>query len=99
MENFGRRSLGIAGKDPVRNGGLVASRLDRCGFARRSPVARLFLGSVSLELIHKATCSVRVTRAREAFPRSGPIRLIVGTDGSTEADSVINAVSARLLAE
>ena len=61
----------------------------------RSPVARLFLGSVSLELIHKATCSVRVTRTREAFPRSGPLRLIVGTDGSTEADSVINAVAAR----
>ena len=36
----------------------------------RSRVARLFLGSVSLELIHKAACSVRVTRAGGA-PEKG----------------------------
>src|SRR5262245_32636908 len=29
----------------------------------RSRVARLFLGSVSLDLLHRARCSVRVTRA------------------------------------
>jgi nucleotide-binding universal stress UspA family protein len=64
----------------------------------RSPVARLFLGSVSLELIHKAPCSVRVARecaGIAASSRSGPIRLIIGNDGSTEAEAVIRAVAAR----
>jgi nucleotide-binding universal stress UspA family protein len=64
----------------------------------RSAVSRLFLGSVSLELIHKAQCSVRVTRAKESFPSSvsdEPIRLIIGTDGSTESDTVIRSVAAR----
>jgi nucleotide-binding universal stress UspA family protein len=61
----------------------------------RSPMARLFLGSVSLELIHKARCSVRVVRACGASPRSGPIRLIIGSDGSTEAEAVNRTVAAR----
>ena len=47
-----------------------------------SRVARLFLGSVSLELVHKAACSVRVARTRasngasvscsSASPRTSP---------------------------
>ena len=61
----------------------------------RSPVARLFLGSVSLELIHKAKCSVRVARESAATRYSGPVRLVIGNDGSTEADAVIHAVAAR----
>jgi len=61
----------------------------------RSPIVRLFLGSVSLELIHKASCSVRVTRARESSDADGPIRMIIGNDGSIEADAVIRAVAAR----
>lgn len=61
----------------------------------RSRVARLFLGSVSLELVHKAASSVRVARACAAPIRSGPVRLIIGNDGSTEAESVIRSVAAR----
>src|SRR5579862_5108260 len=57
----------------------------------RSPAARLFLGSVSLELIHKAKCSVRVARACAPPTRSGPIRLVIGSDGSTEANVVIHS--------
>ena len=61
----------------------------------RSRVARFFLGSVSLELIHKAACSVRVVRAGGLFANTGPIQIIVGNDGSTEAEKVIRAVAAR----
>ena len=61
----------------------------------RSPVARLFLGSVSLELIHKAACSVRVVRAGRSFIPRSPIRIIIGNDGSTEAEAVIQAVRKR----
>src|ERR1700745_56720 len=49
----------------------------------RSRVAGLFLGSVSLELIHKAPCSVRISRVRASAPANGPIRFVIGNDGST----------------
>jgi nucleotide-binding universal stress UspA family protein len=61
----------------------------------RSAVARLFLGSISLELVHKAPCSVRVTRACRAPTRSGPVRIIIASDGSIEAEAVVASVAAR----
>jgi nucleotide-binding universal stress UspA family protein len=61
----------------------------------RSAVARLFLGSVSMELIHKAPCSVRVTRMGGAPKADGPIRIVIGVDGSEEADMVSRSVAAR----
>jgi nucleotide-binding universal stress UspA family protein len=60
----------------------------------RSAVARLFLGSVALELIHKAACSVRVVRAGEPIACDPP-RIVVGTDGSPEAEAAIRSVAAR----
>jgi nucleotide-binding universal stress UspA family protein len=59
-----------------------------------SRVARLFLGSVSLELIHKARCTVRIARPRLS-PEPGPIRIIIGTDGSRQAEAVVRSVAAR----
>jgi nucleotide-binding universal stress UspA family protein len=64
----------------------------------RSRVARLFLGSVSAELIHKAACSVRVARTGRSCGLE-PIRIIIGNDGSTEAEAVIQAVARRLWPE
>ncbi len=61
----------------------------------RSLVGRLFLGSVSSELVHKAACSVRVARSGGSFTVGGPIRIIVGNDGSTEAEAVVQAVLKR----
>jgi nucleotide-binding universal stress UspA family protein len=59
-----------------------------------SRVARLFLGSVSLELVHKAACSVRVARAR-ASTGNGTVRIVIGNDGSSEAETVVSCVAAR----
>lgn len=61
----------------------------------RSRVARLFLGSVSLELIQKASCPVRVERRGAPTNRRGPIRIVIGTDGSPEADAVVRSVCSR----
>jgi nucleotide-binding universal stress UspA family protein len=58
----------------------------------RSALARALLGSVSHKLIREAPCSVRVARASH---REGPIRVLIGTDGSPEADRVIDDVSRR----
>ena len=60
----------------------------------RSPFAKLILGSVSTKLIRDATCSVRVARAVSAW-HQGPIRLLIGIDGSPEADMAVNEVCRR----
>jgi nucleotide-binding universal stress UspA family protein len=58
----------------------------------RSGIARVVLGSVSLRLVREAVCSVRVARPRR---HDGPIRLLVGNDGSYEAEAAINEVCRR----
>jgi len=61
----------------------------------RSRIGRLLLGSVSLELIHKAPCSVRVSRARGSSMPSGPIRIVLGNDGSFTSEAMIRFVATR----
>lgn len=60
----------------------------------RSALGRVFLGSVSLNVVNYAHCSVRVARC-SLGPQQGPARLVVGYDGSEYADAVIRAVGAR----
>jgi nucleotide-binding universal stress UspA family protein len=57
--------------------------------------ARTIVGNASLELVHQARCSVRVATG-SAAPNEGPIRLIVGNDGSAGAHSAILSVANRL---
>jgi nucleotide-binding universal stress UspA family protein len=61
----------------------------------RSGVRRLFLGSVCWELIHSATCAVRV--ARPGGPRNPdePVRIVIGVDGSDAASIALQSVTAR----
>jgi nucleotide-binding universal stress UspA family protein len=61
----------------------------------RSTIARMFLGSVSLELVHKAPCSVRITRSVGSSNPRGPIQLIIAHDGSPESEAIIHCVSGR----
>jgi len=58
----------------------------------RSPLGRLVLGSVSMKLVHEAPCSVRVARPGV---HTGAIRLLIGNDGSSEAEKVVDAVCSR----
>jgi len=58
----------------------------------RSALGRVLLGSVSLKLIREAPCSVRVARSSV---HGGPIRLLIGTDGSPEADTAVEEVRRR----
>jgi nucleotide-binding universal stress UspA family protein len=59
----------------------------------RSPLGRLVLGSVSSAVTREARCSVRVARALEH--RRDALRLLVGHDGSPEADRVVNEICRR----
>ena len=58
----------------------------------RSAVGRAILGSVSAKLIHEAPCSVRVARSHV---HDGPMRVLIGTDGSPEADNALSEVCRR----
>ena len=58
----------------------------------RSALARAVLGSVSLQLVREASCPVRVARA---INHNDPQRLLIGIDGSPEAEAAVREVCRR----
>jgi nucleotide-binding universal stress UspA family protein len=78
---------------------LMATRLDvdliAIGSHGHSTAGgRLILGSVSQRVLYDAPCPVRVARCVK--PRSdGPIRILVGFNGSADAEPALNAVTLR----
>jgi nucleotide-binding universal stress UspA family protein len=58
----------------------------------RSALGRVVLGSVSSKLVQEAPCSVRVARSSN---HDGPIRLLIGNDGSEEAEAVVDQICKR----
>jgi nucleotide-binding universal stress UspA family protein len=60
----------------------------------RTAVGRALLGSVSLDLVHHAHCSVRVVRPG-VEPHAGPLRIVVGVDGSPHSDAALRAITHR----
>ena len=59
-----------------------------------SVTERLFIGSVSQRVMTHASCSVRVARERKEY-NGRPLRLIVGFDGSTDAQAAVFEVASR----
>jgi nucleotide-binding universal stress UspA family protein len=55
---------------------------------------RLILGSVSQRVLYESRCAVRIARAPQSDV-DAPVRLIVGTDGSPDAEAAVDAVAAR----
>jgi len=64
----------------------------------RTALGRFFLGSISQWLLNEARCSVRVARGKIDEP-DFPVRLIVGLDGSQNADAAVEQVAARIWPE
>jgi nucleotide-binding universal stress UspA family protein len=60
----------------------------------RSALGRFMLGSVSQKVVTEARCSVRVVHDHVTHD-SAPIRLVVGVDGSADADAAVQAVAER----
>jgi nucleotide-binding universal stress UspA family protein len=61
----------------------------------RNAVGRLFLGSVSQNVLAHAACSVRVARTRERPSTAPPPRLLLAVDGSRCSNMAVDAVAAR----
>ena len=55
---------------------------------------RLILGSVSQRVLYDARCSVRVARCWEE-KRKGPVRIVVGFNGSQDSEVAVDAVASR----
>ena len=60
----------------------------------RSALGRFFLGSVSQRVVTEAHCSVRIARGRIQEPET-PIRILIGIDGSAEAEAAVKVVANR----
>lgn len=60
----------------------------------RSGLSRVLLGSVSSGVARDAGCSVRIVRSTDRR-RENVLRLMIGHDGSPEADNAVNAVCSR----
>ena len=60
----------------------------------RTALGRFFFGSVSQKVLQAANCAVRIARESR---RSGDeaARIIVGVDGSKDAEAAVNAIHAR----
>ena len=55
---------------------------------------RLILGSVSQRVLYDARCSVRVARCWEE-KRNGPVRIVIGFNGSQDSEVAVDAVASR----
>jgi nucleotide-binding universal stress UspA family protein len=55
---------------------------------------RLMLGSVSQKVVAQAPCSVRVSR-RAVAPVEGGVRIVIGMDGSADAEAAVESVASR----
>ncbi len=55
---------------------------------------RLILGSVSQRVLYEARCSVRVARCWQE-KRQGPVRIVVGFNGSQDSEVAVDAVASR----
>jgi nucleotide-binding universal stress UspA family protein len=62
----------------------------------RSALNRFILGSVSKSVVTDSAHSVRVTRGAVAQDLSRPPRIVIGVDGSTEAEQAVRAVGRRV---
>ncbi|MBS1788500.1 MAG: universal stress protein [Acidobacteria bacterium] len=60
----------------------------------RSAIGRLFLGSVSLKLVHDSPCSVRIAR-RHAETESDRVKLLLAIDGSRDSEEAAREVVVR----
>jgi nucleotide-binding universal stress UspA family protein len=60
----------------------------------RTALGRFFFGSVSQKVLHAANCSVRIARGK-GKNADEPVRIIVGVDGSKDAESAVKAITTR----
>lgn len=66
------------------------------GSQGRSALGRLLLGSVSKKVAEESSRSVRIARLAAVKGEGEPPRIMIGVDGSTEAERAVRAVGERV---
>jgi len=61
-----------------------------------SAVERVLIGSVSRKVLHHALCSVRIARSPNVVDQDSPPHLVIGFDGSLDAEIAIQEVANRV---
>jgi nucleotide-binding universal stress UspA family protein len=85
---------GAAGWNIVRRAEEWGADLIAIGSRGRSAIGRTLLGSVSQAVVREAPCAVRVVRGRLGV-RGASAHLLVGFDGSADAEAAVEAVAGR----
>ena len=65
------------------------------GSGKHSIIERLRLGSTSTKVLSACRCSVRVGR-RLTTPANSSVRIVIGMDGSSDAELAVDAVARRV---
>jgi nucleotide-binding universal stress UspA family protein len=86
--------LGSPGSEIIAKADEWRPDLIVVGSHGRTALGELFFGSVSQKVVNGARGSVRVARGRIVEP-DVPARLIVGVDGSEEADAAVEDIASR----
>jgi nucleotide-binding universal stress UspA family protein len=86
--------LGSPGSEIIAKADEWLPDLIVVGSHGRTALGQLFFGSVSQKVVNEARCSVRVARGRIVEP-DAPARLIVGVDGSEEANAAVDEIASR----
>ena len=63
------------------------------GSQGRSAISRFLFGSVSRKVVTETVCSVRVARGRARA--EGPVRIVIGLDGSLNSEAAVGFVARR----
>src|SRR5215468_1266964 len=93
-EILAEAGVGSPGSEIIARADEWSPDLIVVGSHGRTALGRMFFGSVSQKVINEAHCSVRVARGRIVEPDVPP-RIIVGVDGSEEADAAVDEIASR----
>ena len=79
----------------IKTAGSLHADLIVVGGHRHSSLGgRLIMGSVSQRVLYEAHCPVRLARC-SSEQREGPVRIVIGCDGSAESEGAVEAVASR----
>jgi nucleotide-binding universal stress UspA family protein len=93
-EILAKAGIGSPGSEIIARADEWLPDLIVVGSHGRTALGELFFGSVSQKVVNEARCSVRVARGRIVEP-DVPARLVVGIDGSEEADAAVEEIASR----
>jgi nucleotide-binding universal stress UspA family protein len=89
-------STGPAASELIRKANEWKPDLIVVGSNGRSAISRFILGSVSTKVVTDSDYSIRVSRGDSEKDLRKPLKLVIGVDGSTEAEQAVRAVGNRV---